>query len=448
MEGIMLKSLLWQQIKKPMTFYLMFGIVLLILINMAGIENRRENRPFPGHDSNLNTSYQVNFSESFLNMGKDREKYPLAASSFDFFDQTSYAITRAAMMGDSKETVRLNILSELMLIKLHRDSNLPIDRELLKKDIYDIWNRVSNGVPYDSIDFRPEFASKGTEAQLLLEVRYWDTLFQHDIEPIYDDEANNITVWYYFMYNIGPIIFILIPILVAYASINSDINSGVLKLLLTQSVTRPKYYFGKWVVNVIQTISIILVPPLIMGVFYGVKNGFVSLIYPVTYLSNLWTRVKPIPNYIEVIFSDGTQTKLGRSTFMHMAPANDFTTDFIQPYQGIDLIPFWLYALIGLLILILYICLITALVQIISAMFNNGIVSFAISTVVIGGGIGMTQYMTIGEHYNVIPLNFFRIGRIIEGTQNVTVLVAVLILILSSGILLLGGYKYFERKAV
>lgn len=444
----MLQSLLWKQIKKPMTFYLMLGIGLLILMNMVGVEEKRENRNFTGHDSNLNLAYPVRFAETFLNMGKDREKYPLAASSIDFYDQTTYDIIRAALKDDSKETLRLNILSELMLIKLSRDSNLPLDRELLKQDIYDIWNRVSNGVPYDSIDFRPVSVGKGTEAQLLLEVRYWDTLYQHDIEPIYDDEANNLTVWYDFLYNIGPIIFILIPILVSYASINSDKNSGVLKLLLTQSVTRKKYYLTKWIANVIQTLFIILVPPLIMGIFYGVKNGFVSLVYPVTYLANVWTRFKPIPNFNEIIFSNGSQATLGRSTFMHMAPANSYESIYIQPYQGIDLIPFWLYALIGILILILYICFITALVQIISAMFNNGIVSFAISTVVIGGGIGMTQYMTIGEHYNVIPLNFFRIGRIIEGTQNVTVLVSVLILILSAGILLLSGFKYFERKAI
>lgn len=444
----MIRSQLWRQIKKPMSIYLMLGICLLIAMNMMSVEDKRKNRDFNGHDSNMNSTYLISFSESFLNMGDDREKYPLAASSFDFFDQTNNDVIQATLLGDDKETIRLNILSELMLIKLSRDSNIPIDRANLKRDIYDIWNHVSNGTPYDSIDFRPEFTQSGIEAQLLLEVRYWNELYQNDIEPIYDDEANNITVWYSFLYNVGPILFILVPILVTYASINNDKNSGVLKLLLTQSVSRKKYYFSKWIVSVIQSFLVIVIPSLSMGIFYGLKNGFVSLIYPVTYLSNIWTRLKPIPNYIENIFPDGKQTALGRSTFMHMAPSNPYEEIFIQPHQGVDLIPFYKYVLIGLIILILYVSLITALVQLMSALFNNGVVSLAASAVIIGSSIGLTHFMTIGEHYNVMPLSFFKIGRIIEGTQNVTVLGAVLMLLLSIGLLLFGGVKYFDRKVI
>ena len=444
----MIRSQIWMQIKKPITIYLIIAISLLILINMVSVEAKRENRNFPGHDSNLNSSQMSDFSRTFLKADKEKEKYPVALSSLDFFDQISYETTQATLIGDSKETIRLNILSELMILKLIRDSNVLIERANLKQDIYEIWDHVSNGVSYDSIDFRPISLESGIEAQLLLEVRYWDELYQNNIEPIYDDEANNITVWYSFLYSVGPLLFILVPILVTYASINSDKNSGVLKLLLTQSVSRKKYYFSKWIVSVIQSFLVIVIPSLIMGLFYGLKNGFVSLIYPVTYLSNIWTRLRPIPNYIENIFPDGKQTALGRSTFMHMAPSNPYEDIFIQPHQGVDLIPFYQYILIGLIILILYVSLITALVQLMSAIFNNGVVSLAASAVIIGSGIGLTHFMTIGEHYNVMPLSFFKIGRIIEGTQNVTVLGAVLMLLLSIGLLLFGGVKYFDRKVI
>jgi len=74
--------------------------------------------------------------------------------------------------------------------------------------------------------------------------------------------------------------------------------------------------------------------------------------------------------------------------------------------------------------------------------------SLLVSGIVVGGTIGATHFLTIGRHYNIVPFNMFRVGRIIEGSQNVTVLSAVLILTLSTGLMLFGGMKYFEKKAI
>ena len=441
-------NILKQQLKRPTTLLLMLIVCLLITLNMTEVEKSRENRSFVGHDTNNYVSIHFDNLNSFLYRVSNAEKFEKAIEAKKLFDKTGFEIVNAVLRNDTNETLKKTVFFNLLWLKSNRMSKLEIDNLRLKNDIYSMWQKVSDEIEYDSIDFRPDTNLSGIEDQLLLETRYLMTLLENEIEPTYEDEANNITVWYDFFYNIGPMIFILIPILVTYDSINSDKNNGVLKLLLTQSVSRKKYYFGKWIVSVIQSFLVIVIPSLIMGIFYGLKNGFVSLIYPVTYLSNIWTRLRPIPNYIENIFPDGDQPLLGRSTFMHMAPSSQYENYFIQPHQGVDLIPFYQYALIGLFILILYVSLITALVQLMSAIFNNGVVSLAASAVIIGSGIGLTHFMTIGEHYNVMPLSFFKIGRIIEGTQNVTVLGAVLMLLLSIGLLLFGGVKYFDKKVI
>ncbi len=437
-----------QQLNKPITLLLMILVCLLLTLNMTEVERSRENRSFVGHDTNNYVSLRFDLKNNFLRNVNNAERFETAMASYGLFDKTGFDLVNAVLEDDTYETLKKNIFFNLIWLKSNRMSDIEIDNMMLRNDLYDMWQVVSDGIDYDSVDFRPDTHLSGIEDQLLLETRYLMTLLINGIEPTYDDEANNVTVLYSFIYTTGPILFILIPLLVAYNSVNKDLNNGVLKLLLTQSISRKRYYISKWLVSSIQSLIIVVVPALIMSIFYGLKNGFVSMIYPVTYLSKVWTRLKPIPNFIEVIFTDGSQTTLGRSAFLHMAPSNAYENVYYQPYEGVDLIPFWQYALIGLLILVLYVCFITALVQLISALFNNGAVSLAVSFVVIGGCMGLTHFMTIGEHYNIIPLNFFRIGRIIEGTQNVTVLVAVLILILSAGILLLGGFKYFERKVI
>lgn len=442
------KKLTIKQLKKPVTWILTALICMVIVMTMSIVESERKNRPFKGDDSNYLSSSTTACINSVITDMKKRDKYPTVVESCRIFDEAVENVSKASLKDDSKEALRRNIIFDLMFLRKKRDSEISLDKQLLKQDIYGIWQQVHTDVPYESVDFSPFGSSAGGDEQVLLETRYWYNLYQNDMRPLYKDEANNITVWYMFLYETGPIMFILIPLFLTFSTINRDKNSGVLKLLLTQSVSRKKYYMSSWLTKWIQTIVVIVIPAVSMGIYYGFKNGFTSLKYPVTYLTNVLTRVLPIPNFVEVAVKNGEHPRISNYSFVHMANADNFNNFYFVPHPEIDLVAFYQYALMALLLMILYVGFIVAVVQLISAMVNNEIMSLLVSGLVVGGMIGATHFLTIGNHFNIIPFNMFRVGRIIEGTQNVTVLSAVLILTLSTGLMLYGGTKYFEKKAI
>jgi len=450
------KKLTIKQLKKPITWILIGAICLVILITMTQVEEQRKHRPFQGHkiidtklDNNMTILSLIMMKKKQLNRSLDNATFVKTVRSANLYDKTGIDIAQSVIDGNSKETIRLTIFWYLLDTRINRDSYRPIDKAILKEEIYEMWQNVSNGIPYDEIDFSPINIDDGT-VSAILDARYLDYIYQSDMEPLYRDDANNITTQYMYFYELLPFLIILLPILLGYASVNKDKQSGVLKLLLTQSVSRKKYYLSKWLSTVVQTVTIATIPAIITGVFYGIKNGFVSLKYPVTYLSDIFTRLVPIPNFIEMAFKGMEHPVVSLYSCAHMAPADQFETHvwYYQPHKGVDLIPFYQYALIALLLMILYVGFIIAVVQLISAMVNNEMMSLLVSGLVVGGTIGATHFLTIGRHYNLVPISMFRIGRIIEGTQNVTVLSAVLILVLSTGLMLFGGMRYFEKKAI
>ena len=454
--AVLHKKLTIKQLKKSITWILIGAICLMIVLTMNPIEEQRKYRPFQGHnvigaklDPEITGIYAWMMDKDKWIKSVDNETFRTIVRSLNLWDRTDREIAQNAIEGNKRETIRLNILGNLLDIKIQRDSYKSIDIALLKEDIYEMWQHVSNGIPYDAINFRPETLD-GRSNDRLIEAQYWDKIYTNDMEPLYNDEANNITTWYVYFYELMPFLLILLPILLGYASVNKDRQSGVLKLLLTQSVSRKRYYLSKWLSTVVQTVVIVLVPAIITGVYYGIKNGFASLKYPLTYLSDIFTRLVPIPNFIEMAFKGMEPPVVSHYSFAHMAPADNFESRwwYYQPHSGVDLIPFYQYALIALVLMILYVGFIIAVVQLISAIVNNEMMSLLVSGIVVGGTIGATHFLTIGRHYNVIPFDMFRVGRIIEGTQNVTVLSAVIILVLSTGLMLFGGMKYFERKAI
>jgi len=450
------KKLTIKQLKKPITWILIGAICLVIVLTMNPIEEQRKYRPFQGNDimqskldpeSTFLKAIMVSIKQQDISL--DNATFLKLVRSANLLDKTRMSIAQSVIDRNSKETIKQTVFCYLLNTRAMRDTNRQIDQAILKEEIYDMWQHVSNGIPYESVDFSP-ISSNDQGADEIIDARYLDYIYRNDMEPLYNDEANNITTWYLYFYECMPFLLILLPILLGYASINKDKQSGILKLLLTQSVSRKRYYLSKWLSTVIQTVTIVVVPAIITGIGYGIKNGFSSLKYPLTYLSDVFTRLVPIPNYIEMAFKGMKHPVVSLYSFAHMAPASNFNSrdGYYISHESIDLIPFYQYALIALVLMILYVGFIIAVVQLISAIMNNEMLSLLVSGIVVGGTIGATHFLTIGRHYNIVPFSMFRVGRIIEGTQNVTVLSAVIILVLSTGLILFGGMKYFEKKAI
>lgn len=260
------------------------------------------------------------------------------------------------------------------------------------------------------------------------------------------------TYLYYYFFNIATKFIIIIPIFFIYNIINKDKNTGSLKLILTQSISRRKYYMGKWISGVIHVIFVFLFPPVIISTILGTANGFVSMKYPVIYLRDSMTSFKTIPNYFDAIKAQaGYYPQFWfTETFNYYAPSHKVITHpgHFFPNHRMEIIPFYKYLLMVILLTVLFTAFAVALVQLISAIIDKEIISFVVATLVFVIGTITNSPFKQDKNLNLSPFTMEHASRIVIGTYNVTALGSILILLASTILLLIIGCRYFKKKAI
>lgn len=434
------------RLKKPITWFIIMVLCILIGANFIEIQKERTTRPFVGHNTLGISTNPLNLAEMILT-DKEKEAYPVVYESLIQEHQIVLDIVKAVANNDYRETTRLIALWNLFIIKLDRLSADPTSDVIVKNEIYDLWLDIAGGIPYESIDFRPIFGDGKTDtAPYLLKAEYYHNLYMNDWEPIYNDEVNNLNAIYSYFFNMLPILIFLVIVLFSYNNINKDKNNGSLKLVLTQSISRGKYYFSKWVSSVLHILTVIFIPPIIMSIAGGLVGGFTTLKYPVFYLNNIFTRLVPIPNFFDIVHKDFIPPELYARVFGHIAPG--FYSRHADPHGDIDIIPFYKYIILVSILVILFVMFLVAFVQLISAIMNHEIIGLVTSIGFIAIFIYIGQPFIQERAYNVNPFTFSNVSRIVEGTHNVTFLTSIIIMLMSIAILLTVGYKYFKKKEI
>ncbi len=433
--------------KNPITWFIILLLCTLSGLNLLEAQKEQIARPFVGHNVVGFNSRYSNWAERHIN-NIQKEAYPIVYESLKLYDSLDLDAEEAISKKDYREMVRLISLWNLMCIKMDSLSVDPISDIMLKNDIYEMWLDVSNGITYESVDFRPVIdGGKKDSYKLLLGAKYHHNIYVNNIEPIYNDEVNNVSAIYGYFFKVVPIIIYLVIILFVYNNINKEKRTGTLKLILTQSINRSKFYISKWLSSITHIVVIFLIPPVLTSTIASLYGGFVTFRYPTFYLSNIFTRLKPIPNYFDSVERGYMTPELYPRVFGHIAPGH-YSTRVVNPHPDIDIIPFYQYLLIAILLLILFIMFAVAFVQLISAIIDNELISLITTSVLVGGLTYISLPFTQERAYNLSPFTFFKISRIIEGTHNVTVLTSTIIMIVSTIVLLFLGCKYFNKKSI
>src|SRR5699024_6141683 len=241
-----------------------------------------------------------------------------------------------------------------------------------------------------------------------------------------------------------PTIIVILCILLNYNSINKEVIDGSVKLILTQSIPRWKYYISKYFNGVIITIFVAFLPMFITNLFLGTQIGFRSMDYPVIYDGQGIRRFKPAFNFIE----SKTEVKTWDYTsFFKMTHKKSF--EGVNLHQrNIDIIPFYKFLLLSLLFTLLFTMFLVAFVQLLSALINNKILSLIATTGIFVISYYIFKPFLYEEHYNLCPFTMNNGARIVAGTHNVTMLTAFIVLTLSTVIFLLLGIRYFNKKEI
>lgn len=452
----LVKMDLKQRLKSSLTWFVILILFMMSMLNIIETKDKRLNRSFEGHD--VYDFVRGELWDWTYHWGKvygEREMklYPKAYYSESMLNKVQEDLRKTNEENDVKEITRLMSFHSLLYIKLNlKLEEDPIMSKVFEKKILKIWDDVSNGIPYDDIEFMPfTEVDYGWTNYWIVSAKYHHQLYINDMEPVYSDEVNNITYLYEYFFNILTKLIILVPILFIYNSINKEKNMGSLKLVLTQSISRRKYYIGKWISGVIHIIFTLFLPSAVISIYLGFINGFVSFKYPTIYLRNSMTSFKTIPNYFDTITMQwGRYPRFGSydSIFSYMPPKYNYIWDLVVPHERMDIVPFYKYLLMVILLTVLFIAFAVALTQLISAIINNEIISFVAVAGVFAIGTLISSPFKYDKHLNLSPFTMEHASRIVIGTYNVTALGSTFILSASAILLLTAGIIYFKRKEI
>jgi len=448
----LIKMDLKQRIKSPLTWFIILILCMISLLNIMDKREERSYRPFSGHDINR-------WERSYYDWGqfydeRDRISIPVAVYSNEMLTKTMEDAISANRNNDIREVTRLLTFNHLLRAKGGFVTNNTIGNPYFNNEALEMWDEVSGGIPYENINFFPTGNAFGeTKYYQLLYAKYYYQLYVNDLEPIYSDDVNNITYLYDYFFNVVPLFVLIIPILFIYNIINKEKNSGSLKLVLTQSISRWKYYISKWVSGVVHVISMLILPPAFISTILGLKDGFVSFKYPTLFLKNTMTSFGTVPNYLDAIkMQEGHLTRFGfrSTTFSYFAPSHRIVIHpyHIYPHERVDVIPFYQYLLMVLLLTVLFVAFAVALVQLISAIINKEIISFVGATGIFAVGTLISSPFKEGKNLNLSPFTMEHGSRIVIGTYNISALGSTLILLASTLLLLVIGCRYFKTKEI
>src|SRR5699024_4707605 len=113
----------------------------------------------------------------------------------------------------------------------------------------ELWDKVSGEIKYEDIDFKNTRVWGNSLAEFLAHItdqifvtKYFYYLYIHNLDYIPTGEFTNLEGIYDYLINILPVVLIVLCIFLNYNSINKEVTDGSVKLILTQSTPRWKYY--------------------------------------------------------------------------------------------------------------------------------------------------------------------------------------------------------------
>lgn len=426
-----------------------FIIILILLISFLKI-NDYNNKSILDDNSRLYTKAKEieDRGKSGLNYyirdNEDRIDEKIV-NSYKFMEKIGIDMQMAIKDNDYKEYNRLSTLGKILTSK-DIAINESILREMsLKKQVSNMWNELSGEVHYDDIYFE-NTGQKGKALffhRFLTEVKHDYGLYKEDlvhIDPYYIDST---TFIYTYMRDILPLILMIIIIILSFDSVNSEWTGGNQKMILTSIYSRNKYILSKVIVGIMYSLSVILIPLMVISMGYGIFDGFKNFNYPLLYSKDSFTAFKTINNYVEFDMSNvGYNLSLGLSTYSGFPKAE------MGMSNSLTIAPLYKILLLGLIILILYITFYVILSTLISSMQKNKIISFVLLILISIGATFISMPLRLEEHINLSPFSMNNPIRILNGTYNTTGISSIIVLLVGSILLLLFNLYYFKRKDI
>lgn|GEM_PF-815438 len=425
-----------RRIKSPTTWIIIWLILLLSYVEIENMKAERLDRQFSGeHNIELEildirlqgSKYWANFVNKYTN----KKRVEIAKK-----------IVKAEFNEDYRSYNRYKAFYSLIYAKMYMSHSDRIRSKAAEIEMKEIWDKVSDGTHFEDISTY----FYGDRAYLMdffniYQAKFYYYLYTNDLEEVYKDDINNVSFLYRYLIDMLPLLLIVFPILLTHNSINKEVNSGSARLVLTQGISRWKYYISKYISGVIHILFLAYIPLMFISVMIGFKYGFVSFKYPVFYYPLGFKGLTPRYNYVEGLKNPYEYIGISR---LPQQSIKEFETILL----GDEIIPFYNFLILNILFTLLFVLFAVALSELVSALINNEIISFGLVLAIFISGYKLSEPYTHERNYNISPFTMNNSATIINGSCNVTALTSFLILSLFTILLLTIGMLYFKKKNI
>jgi len=422
--------------KSPITWLLIWLILLLSYVQVDKIKAERINRQFSGKHNIEMESLDIRMQGSkywtnLVNEYTNKKRVEIAQK-----------IIKAEAEEDYESYNKYKTLYNLIYAKMYMSSTDKILSKAAEIEIKKLWHKASDGIDFEDIDtFYFRHQAYLTEFFYIYKAKFYHYLYKHGLEEVYKDDINNLSFLYRYLIDVLPMLLLILPVLLTYNTISREVNNGSIKLLLTQGLSRWKYYISKYISGILYILFLVYIPLIFISAMIGYKYSFVSLKYPVFYYPIGFKSLSPRYNFVEGLSEPYVYIGISRLPKQHI---RGFETILL----GDEIIAFYKFLGLAIFFTILFLMFAVALVELVSALLDNEILSFALLAVIFALGYKVSQPFIHGKHYNLSPFTMNNPVTIINGSCNVTALTSLLILAFSTIALLATGILYFNKRNI
>lgn len=332
----------------------------------------------------------------------------------------AYRINENYKHVDTKYISRDYIHNDEKLEKIYKEEKLPkyTYDELTMQSIGSYSSDYDYYTGSDEAEFYPYFQLMG---------RFYHQLDKQGIEQLTYSTVDSSTIILQFFRNFCPLIIILLVSLLFFDCIFEDRETGVIKTIIAQPVSRLKYLNKKIIANISISLAVILIPLLILVLGLGIFDHFETINAPVLANTNGITSLAFVENpAADPLTNEMTSMTLGLSEYFPIPQA------LSSPNATYDLMPLWQFNLLCIVNVSMIIIFCVMLNMLLNVIFKNKMASLVLSIIIVLGGSALVSVANYEVIYAFIPFTFMNPVNILSGLSSYSYL---------NGILVLGGYS-------
>ena len=433
-----------RKIKNPRTLFVIILIFILSLqkIGQYNIESRKsDNSGLYNRSEAIERRGRRGLNNYVLDYGDKADDNII--NSYEVMENTGIQMKMAVKNEDYSEYNRLSTFGNLITAKSIISKEDRLWQMIFQKQAMEIWDNVSNGIPYDDVYFE-KIGPRGNLPfyyKFLIEAKHDYILYTENLislEPYYIDSISFI---YMYLNEVLPFIMAFIILILTFDNVNEEWNSGSIKVTINNIFSRNKYIASKIITGILYNLFVIAMPPILISLIYGLFDSFGNYKYPVLYLKNGFKTLKPLPNYLEF-----DKINVGYNTSIGISLHSGIPKGEMGISNRLTLMYLYKFLILSIILLLFSIIFYVALNTLISSLSKNKIVGFIISAIITIVSTIISKPLTMNEHLNLSPFSMNNPIRILNGTYNVTALASLLILIGTSFLLILINIQYYKRK--